>query len=458
MDRVAAALAGADPATPTAPRHLRTGDHDRRALRGISTDTRAIRAGDCFVALAGEHFDAHDFLADAVVKGAAALVVHDVARAATLGVPVFAVDNTLHALGALARYRRRAWGRPVIAIGGSNGKTSTKEMVKAALGARLEVHATAGNLNNQVGVPLTLLAIPDHADVAVVEMGTSVLGEMAILRMMGQPDIVIITSIGEEHLEGLGDLAGVLAEESALADGAPVVIVPSTEPALEARVRMRAGRVVTAGLEAGHLRADHWNVTPDGRGSVAVNGIEIRSPLLGAHNLRNLMLALAAAQECGVSIADAGAAIARMPPPTMRSASHAVGKAIVINDAYNANPGSTRAALDLLAAAGPSRQRVAILGTMLELGGHAERLHREMAERAMATGAEVVAGVGEMAIALGQVANGDPRVVTSADPESIWHLIEPRLAPDALILLKASRGVRLERIVPLIEAWAARQS
>jgi len=170
------------------------------------------------------------------------------------------------------------------------------------------------------------------------------------------------------------------------------------------------------------------------------------------------MLALAAAQECGVSIADAGAAIARMPPPTMRSALHAVGQAVVINDAYNANPGSTRAALDLLAAAGPSRQRVAILGTMLELGSHADRLHREMAERALATGAEVVAGVGAMAIALGQVANGDPRVVTSADPEAIWPLIEPRLAPDAVILLKASRGVRLERIVPLIEAWAARQS
>ena len=458
MERVAAALAGVDPATPTAPRQPRTGSHDGRVLRGVCTDTRAVEPGDCFVALAGERFDAHDFLADAVGKGAAALVVHDVTRAAHLGVPVFGVDNTLHALGALARYRRRAWGKPVIAIGGSNGKTSTKELVKAALGARLDTHATEANLNNQVGVPLTLLAIPDHADVAIVEMGTSVPGEMAILRAIGQPDIVIITSIGEEHLEGLGDLAGVLAEESALADGVAVAIIPSTELDLAASIGSRAARVVTAGLDSGQLCADRWEVTPDGLGRAWVAGVEIRSPLLGAHNLRNLMLALAAARECGVSIADAGAAVARMTPPRMRSAVQTVGRATVINDAYNANPGSTRAALDLLAAAGTSRQRVAILGSMLELGAHADRLHCEMAERALATGADVVAAVGEMGIALRQVAGGDPRVIVAADPDALWPLVEPRLAPDALILLKASRGVRLERIVPLIEAWAARQS
>ena len=169
-------------------------------LGAVSTDTRALAAGDIFVALRGERFDAHEFLGEAVRRGAAALVVHDPRPAAAAGVPVFVVQDTTTALGALGTYRRRAWSRPVIAIAGSNGKTSTKELVRAALGSRFHVHATTGNLNNQVGVPLTLLATPDDADLAVIEIGTNHPGEVALLRAIVEPDIAVVTSIGEEHL------------------------------------------------------------------------------------------------------------------------------------------------------------------------------------------------------------------------------------------------------------------
>src|SRR5262249_34113509 len=168
----------------------------------VWTDTRTIEPGDLFVALAGERFDAHDFLAQAKEKGARGVVVSRVEGARGLGIPVYQVTDTLVALGALGTYHRRAWGNPVVAVVGTNGKTSTKELPKAALGRALRVHATAANLNNLIGVPLTLLAIPDDAEVAVVEMGTNQPGEVARLRAIVEPEITVVTSIAEEHLEG----------------------------------------------------------------------------------------------------------------------------------------------------------------------------------------------------------------------------------------------------------------
>ncbi len=426
-----------------------------RVIRGVSTDTRAVAPGDLFVALRGERFDAHDFLATAVERGAAALVVEDGRRAAGLGLPVYEVTDTLVALGRLGRCWRRAWGRSVVAIAGSNGKTSTKELLRAALAGSLEVSATLGNLNNLIGVPLTLLAIPPSADVAVVEMGTNTPGEIATLRAIVEPDVVVMTSIGEEHLEGLGDLAGVLREESDAFDGVALAIVPADQPEIAAAARGRAARVVEVGLDAGDVTADAWSIAPDGRGTLSFDGVAIRPPLRGAHNLRNAMLALAAAQALGVAADAAGGGIAGMPQPSMRSAWSALGTATLINDAYNANPGSTRAAIDLLTTAGGGRQRVAVLGTMRELGAHGDRLHDEMARRALDAGIEVVAGIGDFGPALARVAPDDPRIVVAADADALWPLLAPRLARDAVILLKASRGVALERIVPALDAWAA---
>ena len=422
----------------------------------VSTDTRTIEPGDLFVALTGENFDAHDFLEAAVGKGATGVVVSRVDAARDLGVPVYQVNDTLIALGALGTFRRRAWNKPVIGVVGTNGKTSTKELILAALGTVFEVHATQGNLNNLIGVPLTLLAMPDAADVAVVEMGTNQPGEVARLRAMVEPNVTVVTSVAEEHLEGLGDLAGVLREELAAADGVAVAIVPSSQPDVVAAARARAKRTVAAGLEDGELAPSAWRVDADGRGRLTVDGVDIHLPLRGVHNLRNAMLALAVSRELGVSIADAGRGIATMPVPPMRVNWEQHGMATLINDAYNSNPGSALAAIELLQHAGAGRQRVAVLGTMLELGPHAPRLHEEVARAALSEGGgvELVAAIGEFAMALGRIAPDDPRVITANDVDDLWTKLSSRLAPDAVILLKGSRGMRLERLLTPISEWA----
>jgi len=450
LDRVSAALGDAFPAQ----RALTRWPHGPSTLRGVSTDTRHIAEGDLFVALAGERFDAHEFLREAVTKGAAGLVVAKPELTAGLGVPVFAVPDTTVALGALARYRRRAWGKPLVAITGTNGKTSTKDLTRAALGSALDVHATTGNLNNRIGVPLTLLELRDEADIAVCEMGMSIPGEIATLRAIAEPDIAIVTSVAEGHLEGLGSVDGVMREKVSVFDGVGVGVVPSAQPEIAAAAKGRPRRLVVAGLESGDLHADEWTVEEDGLGRLVVKGVTVRPPLRGFHNLRNTMLALAVAQECGVTLEAAAEGIAAMPVPSMRLAWEQLGTATLINDAYNANPGSMRAAIELLDSVGRGRQRVAVLGGMRELGAHAERLHSEIADRALRSSIDVVAGVGEMGDALRRVGGDDARVVAAPDIDELWQRLAPRLARDAVILLKASRGVRLERLIPHLTTWA----
>ena len=217
LDRIAEAL------TPLSPVKLPRG---AVAVRRITTDTRGIQSGDVFLALKGERFDGHDFLEQAVRDGAAALIVSSPPKINTVGIPVFEVRDTLIALGQLGRHWRRAWGKTIVGVAGSNGKTSTKDLVRAALSEMYEVSATTGNLNNRIGVPHSLLAIPREADIAVIELGTSLPGEVAILRDIAEPDIALVTSIAEEHLEGLGDLSGVLHEEAAAYVGVPIGIAP----------------------------------------------------------------------------------------------------------------------------------------------------------------------------------------------------------------------------------------
>jgi UDP-N-acetylmuramoyl-tripeptide--D-alanyl-D-alanine ligase len=440
LDRIADAL-GSGPRGPT-------------AISRIATDTRNVSAGSCFVALKGETFDAHDFLPDAVKNGAVALVVHDARRAARLGVPVYEVPHTLAALGLLGRYRRRAWSRPVIGVVGTNGKTSTKELLRAALGGAFTVHATIGNYNNLVGVPLTLFALPHEAEIAVIEMGTNHPGEVETLRAIVEPDVVVVTSIAEEHLEGLGDLAGVLREEASACRGVPLAVTPAAQPEVAEAVRSMATRTISAGLDGGDVRPTAWGVEPDGQGWVECEGTRVRIPLRGVHNIRNAMLAIAVARESGVSMEAIAAGIAAMPTPPMRVNFESHGRITIINDAYNSNPGSARVALELLEHAGASRQRVAMLGTMLEMGEHADRLHDDVARTALASPIELVVGVGGFADALARVASGDPRAIGGADPAAAWEAARSQVAPDAVILLKGSRGVRLERLVPMIAEWA----
>ena len=445
LDRIATALG--EQATGSLPRGT-------TSVSGITTDTRKIGKGDVFLALKGERFDGHDYLQDAVRDGASAVILSRAPKLNSLGVPVYEVRDTLIALGALGRFWRRAWGKTIIGVAGSNGKTSTKDLVRAALSRSYAVHATTGNLNNRIGVPLSLLSLQPDAEIAVIELGTSLPGEVGILREIAEPDIALLTSIAEEHLEGLGDLAGVLREEAAVYEGVAVGIAPSGQPEIAEAARGKARRVVVAGLDRNaELKPDRWEIGPDGLGVIEIGGVTVRPPLRGLHNLRNAMLALAVARECGVSYEDAAAGIAAMPEPKMRVAWEQLGDVTLINDAYNANPGSTRAAIELIQGTGSGRQRVIVLGTMRELGAASAQCHADIAGLALASGADIVAGIGEFAQALETQKKGG-RVITAPDVEDLWPQLQARLKRDAIILLKASRGVQLERLVPHLTTWA----
>jgi UDP-N-acetylmuramoyl-tripeptide--D-alanyl-D-alanine ligase len=414
-----------------------------------------------FVSLVGENHDAHDHLAAAIAAGAAALVVSqpESAGLSDCGVPVFVVDDTTVALGKLAGYRRRAWGPGKILVGitGTNGKTSTRALTTAALASRLEVHATSGNFNNRIGLPLTLLATPDYADVAVVEMGTSLPGEIALLSAVAQPEVAVVTSVAEGHLEGLGSLGGVMSEKTSIFSGVRVAVAPASQPEIAVRAaRITAGTVITAGLGEGTFSADKWGANPDGSGWLEVLGARVDVPLRGEHNLRNAMLSLAVARELGVSLHDAANGIRALPAQSMRMETTSLrgGAVVLINDAYNSNPGSAVAAIEHLASLKGGGQRVLILGGMRELGAASAELHEKVARAALEADLQIIAGIGDFEAAFTRVAPADQRVVTVRDVGNLWKELGPRVTLPCTIMLKASRGIRLEQIVPEIERWA----
>lgn len=431
-------------------------------LRRIVTDTRALGAGDVFVALRGEHFDGHDFVGAAVAAGAAAIVVDDPSRASSAGVPVFSVSDTRSALGALAAFRRKAWPGILVSVAGSNGKTTTKELIASAITARGPVHATRGNLNNMIGVPLTVLALSDDAATAVVEMGTDHPGEINTLRQIVGADIAVVTSIGEEHLAGFGTMDAVLKEESAAFEGVELAVVPAAFPDLVAAARSRVAKVYTVGLSEGDLVPTAWGLSEDASGWCEIAGVRFTVPLPGKHNLENALLAIAVAQVLGVSLADAASGIATATVPGMRSAMQHYGDFLVLNDAYNANPASMRAALETLRAIESDRPKVAILGTMLELGDASAELHEEIAARALAMPLALIAAVGAFTDAFSRVLSRhtnhggkSDRVVLADDVEALWPMIADRMPASALILLKGSRGMRMERCLTHLGPAAA---
>ncbi|MDQ3388009.1 MAG: UDP-N-acetylmuramoyl-tripeptide--D-alanyl-D-alanine ligase [Gemmatimonadota bacterium] len=427
---------------------------------GVSTDTRAVLADSLFVALRGERFDGHHFLSQAAERGATAMVVERIPADAPAGVRYFQVENATHALGKLARFRRRQLHGRVVGIAGSNGKTTTKDLVLATLSARFRVHATEANLNNQVGVPLTLLRTPDDAEVVVVEMGTNEPGEIPLLTRIVEPDLVVITSIGEEHLEKLGSLEGVLDEEITVIDGlrqGGLALIAEEPPALVERVRaaLGAGRVRVVGLGAdADLRPDGAiEVQPDGSTRWSWQNVAVHLPLPGRHNVRNALFALGVARELGISPADAARALEKVPPPKFRGEWKRIGAMRVLVDCYNANPPSVAAAVDLLASLAADGPRVAVVGTMRELGSQADALHRRAAEEIAAHfggGLDRVIATGDFARAFAALPGGlGERLVVCEDPLEAYAVAA--LRGDETLLLKASRGEALERWLPLLE-------
>ncbi len=422
-------------------------------FRAVSTDTRHLTPDTLFVALKGDKFDAHNFLDRAKAGGATAAVVRR-GTPKVDGLAFFEVDDTLSALGLLARARRRIFpdGTPVVAITGSSGKTSTKEMIRAALGARYRVHATAANLNNLIGVPLTILSAPENTEALVVEAGASVPGEIARMRDIIEPTIAVITNVGYAHVEGFGSLEGVMAEKLSLLDRVPVAVLGSGPEAMwpEARRRTQVIPAALHGKSADDSLLDRY-LDKDGHPQLSLDsGEKVTLPALGIHQLENAQIALAVAQRAGVDHDAAVRALAGLQLPEGRGTVREIGDMVVIDDTYNANPASMRRAVqtaDWLA----RRQRrplVVVVGTMLELGPESARLHAEAAREIAQRKPALVAAVGTFARvfeSLREALGG--RLITAPDADALGPKLKSALRGNELVLLKASRGVALERVL-----------
>lgn len=436
---------------------LRAERADREATyAGVSTDSRTVGEGQLYVALQGERFDGHDFVADAFSKGAAGAVVSKPVVGDDIG-RIYPVDDTLVALGALAAHRRDELDAPVVAITGSAGKTTTKDLTAAALSGRLRVHATRGNLNNRIGMPLTLLAAPADAEAVVLELGSNEPGEIATLAAVARPDIGVVTTVGESHLEKLGDLDGVLSEKLDLLRGLTEggrCVVGDEPPLLAEEARTVCSHVRVAGwseradedLRPQEAEADHW-----GAYRFQWRGARATLSLPGRHAVANAMLALAVADLLGVDPGKAVAGLDGVQAGDLRSEFRRVGDLTLIVDCYNANPQSVRAALDLLEDQ-EGTGRVAVLGTMLELGRHQARLHAEVLAAALERELDLVVATGAFARAAEERSGtaGD-RLLAAESWSDAYPGLRARLDGHEVVLLKASRGVAMEGLVPLFQ-------
>jgi len=420
----------------------------------ILTDTRAIVPGALFVALAGERFDGHDYLAAAAAGGATGAVVRQGTQVPE-GLVAFEVPDTLRAFGRLARARRRDLTGPVIAVTGTNGKTSTKEMLAAVVGTRYAVYATRANLNNLVGVPMTILEAPEGTDALVVEAGANLPGEIARCREIIEPSLTVVTNAVEGHLEGFGSLAGVVAEKLSLTDGVPLAIVGVDPPELEQGARRRARAVRSAALERADLVPDRVALGTDARPALTFGGVSFTLAARGLHQADNAARVWAVVEALDLDREASARALERFAIPGGRGELLEQGGLTILNDCYNANPQSFRAVIAAARALRRGRRLVFIAGTMRELGGAAPALHAEIAAALVELEPDLLAAVGDFVPALAPYAArlGD-RLVTAPDPVALGPLVAARLRGGDVIVLKASRGVALERILPALTVRA----
>ena len=424
----------------------------------VNTDSRQSQAGDLFVALRGERFDGHDFVGEVARKGAVAVVVE---RGSSLksapDCAVVRVESARRAYGQLGARYRKDFSLPVIAVAGSNGKTSTKEMIAAVLRQKFATLWSEASFNNDVGVPATLLRLDGSHQAAVLEVGTNHPGELAPLLEMIQPRFGVITNIGHEHLEFFRDLTGVAAEEGTLAELLPadgkLFLNGDSEWTQRIAKRTRAA-VVRVGLgEASDWRARKIRMEKQGMvfhvdaPETALGG-EYRINLLGRHQVVNSLFALAAGAELGLSRIEMERGLAECQPAKMRLQVWEWSGVRVLDDAYNANADSMLAALQVLQELPCKGRRVAVLGDMGELGEHSESAHAQVGRRAAELGVGQLIAVGKMAGVMAQAARdaGLNRVIELAEVEAAVSALKSFLKAGDTVLLKASRASRLERI------------
>ena len=433
-------------------------------IQRVCTDSRQVQAGDLFFAIKGERFDGHDFVNEVAAAGVSAIVVErEKIRSPLPDCAVLVVDDARAALGRLATGYRREFDLPTIAVGGSNGKTTVKELIASALRQKRATLWSEASFNNDIGVPLTLLRLDKSHQAAVLEAGTNHPGELAPLVKMIQPKYGVLTTIGREHLEFFGDVAGVAQEEGWLAELLPAdgrLFVNGDNEWTEPMARRTRATVVRVGLgekndwRAKGIRLDKNGATfrveaPDS----GFNG-EYRVNLLGRHQVVNALFAVAVSEELGLDRPAVRDGLAECRPAKMRMQFWEAGGVRVIDDAYNANADSMIAALETLCALPLQGRRVAVLGDMAELGAQSEAAHAEVGRRAAELGIGQLFVVGGMAPVIAAAAReaGLSRVIEFADVDAAKTAVKNFLKAGDVVLLKASRASRLERIAETLKS------
>jgi UDP-N-acetylmuramoyl-tripeptide--D-alanyl-D-alanine ligase len=431
------------------------GEFDGKSVAtGYSIDSRTIRYGDLFFAVKGERLDGHNFVEAALAAGAVGAVVRKDALAQfSCKTRLLAVGDTLSALQQLGAAVRRIWGKKLIAITGSAGKTTTKETIAHVLSSKLRVHKSHGNFNNHFGLPLNLLQLEPEHDVAVVEMGMSHAGEIAALAKLATPDVGVVTNVGPVHLEFFDSVAGIARAKYELVESLPaggVAILNADDPYVSQFGRDFHGKVVMFGI---HKPADvcAQKVRQLGlQGSmfeVVIGAIRenVTLPLMGEHNVLNGLAAIAVALEQGITPSDAITALRTMVPVEKRGEILEIAGATVINDCYNSNPKALQSMVDTLVAM-PAPRHIIVAGEMLELGPTGADLHRECGRYMAHRGVKRVIGVRGLAESLVEGAREGGAVADFvATPEEAGERLAGEVQAGDAILFKASRGVRLEK-------------
>lgn len=431
----------------------------------VSTDTRSIHPGCLYVALVGQRFDGHEFIPLAIRGGAKAVLVSKPIECPE-DVVVIRVKDTLVSLQQLAGYLRRKWQKKIVAITGSNGKTSTKDLVAAVLETEFNILKTQGNFNNEIGLPLTLLNLNREHQIGVVEMGMRGLGEIALLAKIAQPNIGIITNVGETHLELLGSVENIAQAKGELLDyldNDGVAILNGDDQRIRQQAQRYPGEKIFYGFQEGnHLRVLSSETTQVGDSTFTLQWgneqLKICLSIPGQHNVLNACAAIAVGRYLGISWANIQQALASVQLTGMRLQVIKKPKGTIINDAYNANPASTVAALGVLREVGAHQRRIAVLGSMFELGTREEAGHREVGMVA-ATIVDELVTVGELAkfIAQGATEAGliAQHIQTFDHNQAVTAYLSESLRPNDVVLVKGSRGMHLEEVVVQLEEYMA---
>ncbi len=431
--------------------------------QGYSIDSRTVGPGQLFFAVKGERLDGHDFVEAALQRGAVAAVVRkDRLARYPEGARLLAVDDTLIALQTLAMAVRKLWGKPLIGVTGSMGKTTTKEAIAHVLGARFRVLKSEGNFNNHFGLPLMLLKLEPEHDVAVIEMGMSHAGEIRALAKIAQPETGVVTNVAPVHLEFFDSVAGIARAKYELIESLPAggtAVLNADDEYVSQFGRDLKGKVVMYGTRAtADVRAE--NVCSLGaEGSefdVVIGGVRERArlPLVGEHNVLNALAAVAVGLQRGLTPSEAVGALADLSPADKRGEVLRLGNITVINDCYNCNPKALKAMVDALAAM-PGQRRIVVAGAMLELGPTEEELHRQAGQHIAEKKIDVLLGVRGPAQAMVETARqAGMRAEFVSTPEEAGEWLAREARDGDVVLMKASRGVKLEKA---LEVWKARR-